>query len=1252
MTISRIARAAGTAALAGICGLALPGSAWACSTDANAHFETFLDTTCLQAPLIDTELGALGGLRLTTNGTPTPTLWDTDTQLDTGVSHESVAFPPVGARTLARSGTGPGASLGLPTTLLPLTRDSANPVLLPSPPVELDNDSVDDPSVIKVGATYAMYYSGTAEDGGGPAIFRATSTNGTDWTRAAPNEPVLAGTPGAFDETGVYGPDVLYQPTDSAAPYKMYYSGRGRVFGGIGYATSTDGVSWTKRTDGGTPVPVLDHGQPGSADAFGAADPSVMQDGATWKMWYTGDDSNKRRIAYATSPDGISWSKGGGVISPEDAGVSANLEFGAFAPTVWKVGASYRMLLVGRKLVSGTTFQTKVLGSTSGDGISWSGPSPELNPSGTNTNFDFSNLNAPDVLEDPGSSDPFKAYYSGNTIDANGNFHTRIGLAVSTNGASFSKFNGAQAGDAVFDIGTLGTDFDSREVSGLSVAAPSSANPKLAGFYWGTRGSDFKPRLGHATSADGSAWTKVAGSEPGDALLPLGGGAAFDSGGQRDPTVLYESAAYHLYFTGLNSSAVGSIGYSTTTEDAGTKQPVMSSWSNPPNTALLAGDGSGFDASAVGHPSVVKDGSTYVMYYSGTASGVSRIGRATAASPAGPFTRDAAATLGAGAAGSFDATSVKDPVVVKDGSTYRMLYTGVETLEGKQIERVGYATSSDGVTWTKHGVVLNPNQEPYAEDELGVEATGMLVDGSTLHVWSNGLDRSGRTGADHATAAYPLPGSPASGIPNGWATYQLGDSSTSPRDFRSITRTSSGSTVELWMSFLQPYSQAGKEYWSDYFPVTVANNPETLNFLLTVRGVRWQARLSSPDTNPALDKVEISHAPVSFSPSGSATTTPITPPSGTAITNWTSLTVSAELFSPGGSGSGSTNVRVLDANTNAQLATSALNLNGDTTVALSGISAQTHPALRLVFELTSNGQATPVVNSFKLLYNSGAPPPPPPPPPAPVLTLTTATPVVVFGQAATLTGTLSQAGAPMAGQSVALLGQEVGASVFGPLAGATTDAAGAYTSVVRPNKQTTYKASYAGAGSEPTVAVAVKHLVKLRVRRRGTRGTFTGSVGPRHPGRVVVIEKRASGRWVKFATLKTNSKSLYSTVKRLKPRAKYQFRARTAADADHLAGVSKVALVDAQKVSLSATVSGRTVTLSGRVTPSHPGQAVVIKVQKGGSFVRFAKLTLSRRSTFVLKRRLARGTYAFRADRPADRDHFPGKSAVRTLTVR
>jgi len=130
--------------------------------------------------------------------------------------------------------------------------------------------------------------------------------------------------------------------------------------------------------------------------------------------------------------------------------------------------------------------------------------------------------------------------------------------------------------------------------------------------------------------------------------------------------------------------------------------------------------------------------------------------------------------LDLGSATEFDATSVEDPVVIKVAAgDYRMLYTGVETLDGDTIERVGYATSTDGISWTKRGVVLNPSVAAFANDESGTEANGLLVDGSTLHVWTSGVDRSGRTRGDHASTAYPTPVTPQPGIPSGWATYQL-----------------------------------------------------------------------------------------------------------------------------------------------------------------------------------------------------------------------------------------------------------------------------------------------------------------------------------------------------------------------------------------------------------------------------------------------------------------------------------------------
>ena len=954
---------------------------------------------------------------------------------------------------------------------------------------------------------------------------------------------MLQGTPLAFDANGVSGADVVYDAADLVAPYKMWYSGRTGVFGGIGYATSTDGVTWTKYTAGGAlPVPVLNHGIPGSADSFSAADPSVLKDGSTWKMWYTGDDSNKKRIAYATSQDGLTWTKGGKVIAPEDPGASANIAFGAFSPTVWKTAGGFSMLLSGRKIVGGGVFATKIMDSTSTDGIVWTSPSPALNPSGVNTNFDYSNLNSPDLLYDPLTASPYKLYYSGNTIDANGNFHTRIGLATSNDGNSFNKFNGALTGNSVLDVGTLGTAFDARQASGLSATEPGGTGAKFVGFYWGTRGSDFMPRLGEATSPDGSVWTKVAGSGTGGAILSLPGGNAFNTGGERDPGVLFDSTAYDLYFTALSSGGTESIGFTSTAALAGTNAPDNANWSTA--TQVLAPSGSGFDGSGLSHPSVIKDVSTYVMYYTGTdSSGKTSIGRATASSAAGAFTRGASAILSP-TPSTFDVAGVKDPVVVKVGAgDYRMLYTGVDN-DG--VERVGYATSANGTTWTKQGVALDPSLTPFAADEVGVEPTGVLVDGgTTLHVWTSGIDRTDRTRGDHATATLGQAGM----TPSGWATYQLGGPATTIEEFRQIARTSTGD-VRLYVSFLQPYSSAGNEFWSNYFPVTLSSPSEALNFLLTVHGIRWRAQLATPSTTPRLDNVQVTEAPVSLATSGSASTNPIHAAPGRVITAWSSLSVNTSILSPGGSGSGSGTVQVIDASSSTQLASSALNTSGLTTVALSSVDAVAHPSIEIVFSLAGGGDATPLVQSLTLTYTSQ---------PAPItLTLTAAPTKVVYGKNVTLNGLLTQGALALGGQTVTLAAEPFGSLAFTQFATPTTDLTGAYPTIVHPTMQTVYQASATGVTTPPTVTVKVSQLLKLSVHRKGGKVYFKGSLGPKRKGRVIVVQKAVRKRWKTIARVKTTKRSTFAKTLAL-PRGRhgYRFRATTHAYPGLLAGTSR-----------------------------------------------------------------------------------------------
>jgi hypothetical protein len=374
------------------------------------------------------------------------------------------------------------------------------------------------------------------------------------------------------------------------------------------------------------------------------------------------------------------------------------------------------------------------------------------------------------------------------------------------------------------------------------------------------------------------------------------------------------------------------------------------------------------------------------------------------------------------------------------------------------------------------------------------------------------------------------------------------------RDFRQLVRTSTGSSVALWVSFLQPYSSGAEELWSEYFPVTVSSPTEALNFLLTFRGVRWQARLSNPAGTPLLGKVELTHAPVSFSPSGSGSSVPIGPSTGRVVTVWHSLTATMTLFSPSGGGSGTGTARLLDATSGVQVATVPLN-TGDTTLDLSGVAVAQHQSLRVVFDLQSaDGQATPRVQAFKVLYDSAVPVPPPPPP---VLTLVALPKTVVYGKAVTLSGTMTQSGVPLAGQAVALGAQPVGTTVFTALPVATTDAAGNYKALIKPTKRTTFKAGFTGVSPEPTVIVAVKHSITLKGRRRSGKVYLQGTVGPRHVRRVVRIQRRTGKRWVTIAKVRTSRKSTFKLVRKATAK-RAKFRALIGADKEHLKNTSRV----------------------------------------------------------------------------------------------
>jgi sucrose-6-phosphate hydrolase SacC (GH32 family) len=146
----------------------------------------------------------------------------------------------------------------------------------------------------------------------GKIILRATAPDPTGPWTLDPTPILETGQQvGDWDYSGIAGGTVV--GTD--AGYVLYYSDE--ELQGYGMATSEDGITWAKYNDPSTTGREFDASDP----VFTAADPDLFlgsmvirnhgEDG--WEMFYAGgsvvDDKAKTAISYATSPDGIHWTR-------------------------------------------------------------------------------------------------------------------------------------------------------------------------------------------------------------------------------------------------------------------------------------------------------------------------------------------------------------------------------------------------------------------------------------------------------------------------------------------------------------------------------------------------------------------------------------------------------------------------------------------------------------------------------------------------------------------------------------------------------------------------------------------------------------------------------------------------------------------------------------------------------------------------------------------------------------------------------
>jgi beta-1,2-mannobiose phosphorylase / 1,2-beta-oligomannan phosphorylase len=216
------------------------------------------------------------------------------------------------------------------------TKYAGNPVLEHGEPGDCDEGVVDHSEVLFDGVMYHMWYAG------GPVVHDtdicyATSTDGVHWDKW-PNPVLLRGAPGEWDAGFVQPGAVLWD----GGLYHMWYGAcvsSDTLPCQTGYATSEDGLAWTKHPDN----PVLPVGNAGTWDSSNALITAVVADGGGFRAWYWGYVTlNWMSIGYATSPDGVTWTKyaGNPVFWPRTRGWD---RLAVAFPMVVQDGGVYRM---------------------------------------------------------------------------------------------------------------------------------------------------------------------------------------------------------------------------------------------------------------------------------------------------------------------------------------------------------------------------------------------------------------------------------------------------------------------------------------------------------------------------------------------------------------------------------------------------------------------------------------------------------------------------------------------------------------------------------------------------------------------------------------------------------------------------------------------------------------------------------------------------------------------------------------------
>jgi predicted GH43/DUF377 family glycosyl hydrolase len=263
-------------------------------------------------------------------------------------------------------------------------------------------------------------------DLGADEVAAITATGGIAWFKD-PQNPVVSGG-GGTGYVHAFNPCVI-KNADSAR-FEMWYnraaSNSSEPPWLVGYATSPDGTHWTQRL-----APVMSP-TASTWDAYTIAVPVVIRENGTYKMWYSSylNSTSPGYIGYATSPDGINWTKyaGNPIFGP---GTAAWEQGGPDACSVMPVQGGYK---IWYDAYDTSWLQSQIGYATSVDGIVWvrdTVRNPIL-PLGSTGLWDGATIGVPRVLRIPivNSSDVYFMWFAGTRSDG----RSKSGLAMSPDG--------------------------------------------------------------------------------------------------------------------------------------------------------------------------------------------------------------------------------------------------------------------------------------------------------------------------------------------------------------------------------------------------------------------------------------------------------------------------------------------------------------------------------------------------------------------------------------------------------------------------------------------------------------------------------------------------------------------------------------------------------------------------------------------------------------------------------------------------